>query len=135
MTIFDKTMRLIERALDLGAARQQVIVSNIANEETPGYRAKELYFRDALAAAAGGRPPIALAVTHGRHIGLQGEGVSLVTGKVVEMPTGDLPLDANSVNLDLEMAKLSDNAMRYHTAAVIMAQRLRQLMSAIREAK
>lgn len=135
MTVFDRTMRLIERALDLGAARQRVIASNIANEETPGYRAKELYFRDALAAAVEGRPPIALAVTQARHIGPRGDGVSLVAGKAAEMPAGELPLDANSVNLDLEMAKLSDNAMRYNTATTIMAQRFRQLVSAIREAK
>jgi flagellar basal-body rod protein FlgB len=128
-------MRLIERALDLGAARQRVIASNIANEETPGYRAKELYFRDALAAAAGGRVPIALAVTRSRHIGPRSDGVALVTGQVAEVPAGELPLDANSVNLDLEMAKLADNAMRYNTAATIMAQRFRQLISAIREAK
>ncbi len=135
MTIFDRTMRLLERTLDLGAARQRVIASNLANEETPGYRAKELYFRDALAAAAGGRPPIVPVVTHARHLGPRGDGVSIVTGRVAEMPAGDLPLDANSVNLDVEMAKLSDNAMRYNTAATIMAQRFRQLMSAIREAR
>lgn len=135
MTIFDGTMRLIQQALDRSAARQRVIASNIANEETPGYRAKELYFRDALAGAAGARPPISLVRTHRQHIGRGDDGMSLAVGKVAEVPADDLPLDANSVNLDLEMAKLSDNAMRYNTAATILAQRVRQLFSAIREGR
>lgn len=135
MTIFDGTMRLIQQALDRSAARQRVIASNIANEETPGYRAKELYFRDALAGAAGARPPISLVRTHRQHIGRGSDGMSLAVGKVAEVPADDLPLDANSVNLDLEMAKLSDNAMRYNTAATILAQRVRQLFSAIREGR
>ena len=38
MTIFDRTMQLLNRTMDLRQARQRVIASNIANEETPGYR-------------------------------------------------------------------------------------------------
>jgi flagellar basal-body rod protein FlgB len=44
-------------------------------------------------------------------------------------------LDANSVNIELEMAKMSDNAMQYSSAASIMAIRLRQLLGAIRGAQ
>jgi len=50
-------------------------------------------------------------------------------------PETDLPLDANSVSLDTEMAKLTDNAMHYNTAATVTAMRLRQLLSAIRDAR
>jgi flagellar basal-body rod protein FlgB len=51
MTIFDRTIRLLERSLDLRSARQRVIASNLANEETPGYRASELTFMDQLQSA------------------------------------------------------------------------------------
>ena len=57
MTIFDRTMRLLERTLDLRSTRQRVIASNIANEETPRYRATDLKFTDALAHANRGRCP------------------------------------------------------------------------------
>ena len=135
MTIFDKSIRLIERTLDLRAARHQVIVSNIANEETPGYRSKDLRFQDALALAAQGRPGVSLAVTHGRHLDVRGDAVARTASRVVETGEGDLPLDANTVNLEFEMAKLSDNAMQYNTAATIMGARLRQLLGAIREGR
>ncbi len=136
MTIFDRTMRLLERTLDLRSARQRVIASNLANEETPGYRASELNFMDQLHSAHKGRPPIVLAATQSRHFGLHGpQGVQTVTGKLSEVPAGDLPLDANSVNLELEMAKLSENVMQYNAATTILAARFRGLLSAIRDAR
>ena len=136
MTIFDRTMRLLERTLDLRSARQRVIASNLANEETPGYRASELNFMDQLQSARKGRLPIVLAATQSGHFGAHGrQGIQAVTGKLSEVPAGDLPLDANSVNLELEMAKLSENAMQYNAAATILAKRFTSLLSAIRDAR
>ncbi len=136
MTIFDRTFRLLERTLDLRSGRQRVIASNLANEETPGYRASELTFMDQLHSAHKGRLPIVLAATQPRHFGMHGpQGVQAVTGKLGEVPAGDLPLDANSVNLELEMAKLSENVMQYNAAATILAGKFRGLLSAIRDAR
>ena len=136
MRIFDDTMSLLEKALDLRGSRHQVISANIANEETPGYRAKELRFLDALTSAARGKGGVALRVTDVRHLGPRGDGaIDRVSGKIADVPSGDLPLDANSVNLELEMAKLSDNAMHYSSATSIVALRYRQLLTAIRESR
>ena len=136
MRIFDQTIQLLERTLDLRSARQRVIASNLANEETPGYRASELNFMDQLRSAQQGRLPVVLAATQPRHFGLHGaQGVQAVAGKLNEVPAGDLPLDANSVNLELEMAKLSDNAMQYNTAATILAKKFHGLLNAIREGR
>ncbi len=136
MTIFDRTMRLLQRSLDLRSARQRVITSNLANEETPGYRATELTFMDQLQSAQKGRVPIVMAATQSRHFGVHGpQGVQAVTGKLGEVPAGDLPVDANSVNLELEMAKLSENAMHYNAAATILAKRFQGLLNVIREGR
>ena len=135
MTLFDHTMQVLNRTLDLRGARQRVIASNIANEETPGYRAADFNFLDSLQAAQRGQGPVTLAVTQGKHFGIRGEGVQRVVGKLSDVPAGDLPLDANSVNIELEMAKMSDNAMQYNGAATIMAIRFRQLMGAIRDTR
>lgn len=136
MTIFDRTVRLLQRSLDLRSARQRVIASNLANEETPGYRASELTFMDQLQSAHKGRLPIVMAATQSRHFGVHGpQGVQTVTGKLNEVPAGDLPLDANSVNLELEMAKLSENAMQYNAAATILAKKFHGLLNVIREGR
>lgn len=135
MQIFDRTMSLLGQALDLRAARHRVIASNLANEETPGYRAKEFEFLDLLAAAAREGPKAPLSATDAEHFRGLGHGGVRVTGRVVEVPAADMPLDENSVSLEIEMAKLADNAMQYNTAATIMAIRFRQLLAAIREAR
>ena len=136
MTIFDRTMRLLQRSLDLRSAQQRVISSNLANEETPGYRASELNFTGQLQSAHKGQLPVVLAATQSGHFGLRGpQGVQAVTGKLSEVPAGDLPLDANSVNLELEMAKLSENVMHYNAAATILAKRFYGLLNAIREGR
>lgn len=135
MPIFDRTMQLLERSLDLRGARQQVIAANIANEETPKYRAKDLNFSQALATAQKGQLPIALVSTNQHHIGPKGTGYQQVTGRIEEVPAGDLPLDANTVNIELEMAKMSDNAQQYNTAATIISMKFRGLLSAIREGR
>ena len=135
MTIFDRTMQLLNRTLDLRQARQRVIASNIANEETPGYRAADLNFQDSLQAAHRGRGLVSLAVTQGHHIGPRGDSIQRVVGKLGPVPAGDLPLDANSVNIELEMAKMSDNAMQYNAAAELLAKKFRGLLNAIREGR
>ena len=55
MELLDNTMQLLHRSLDLRSARQRVIASNLANEETPGYRANDLQFAQQLQAAQIGR--------------------------------------------------------------------------------
>jgi len=135
MTLIDHTMQLLHRTLDLRQARQRVIASNIANEETPGYRAADFNFQDSLQAAQRGRGPVTLAVTQSQHMGVRGDAVQQVTGDLNPVPAGDLPLDANTVNIELEMAKMSDNAMQYNSAASITAIRFRHLMGAIREGR
>jgi flagellar basal-body rod protein FlgB len=135
MMIFDRTMQLLNRTLDLRQARQRVIASNIANEETPGYRAADLNFQDSLQAAHRGRGFVSLAVTQGHHIGPRGDSIQRVVGKLGPVPAGDLPLDANSVNIELEMAKMSDNAMQYNAAAELLAKKFRGLLNAIREGR
>ncbi|MBI4000787.1 MAG: flagellar basal body rod protein FlgB [Nitrospira defluvii] len=135
MTIFDRTMQLLERSLDLRGARQQVIAANIANEETPKYRATDLNFGQALANAQRGKLPITVVSTNQNHIGPKGTGYQQVVGRIEEVPAGDMALDANSVNIELEMAKMSDNAQQYNTAATIISMRFKQLMTAIREGR
>ncbi len=132
--IFERTLGLLERAMDLRGARQRVIASNVANEETPGYRAKDLQFKEALSQAAKGATMVHVRGTHPGHI-VAGVANAHARGRIIEVPAPDLPLDANSVSLDTEMAKLSDNAMQYNTAATVASMRIRGLLSAIRDVR
>ncbi len=132
MNIFDESFDLAQRVLDLRAIQHRVSISNIANEETPGYRAKELHFKDALAAARQDAKGVTMHITNARHLMLP---IMTMDGRISEVPAADLPLDANSVNLELEMAKLSDNAMQYKAVAELLRREFEHLLSAIREGR
>ena len=91
-------------ALSLRAERQRVIASNIANSDTPGYAARDINFKDAMAAATGlGGPTIALATSSGR----------------------------NSVDLDRERANFVDNAVRYESTLRFINGYSKTILSAI----
>ncbi len=137
------------RALLLRAERQKVLASNIANADTPGYAARDLDFRAALADATGYAPaarpgttpavrtapaPVA-AATHPGH--LPGGGAAsggarvdstVMRYRVVEQPS----LDANTVDLDRERANFADNALRYEAGLRFINGSVRTLLSAIR---
>ncbi|OQW36152.1 MAG: hypothetical protein A4E19_00385 [Nitrospira sp. SG-bin1] len=127
MKIFDESFELA-RVLDLRAVQHRVSIANIANEETPGYRAKELHFKDALAAARQDAKGVIMHITNARHLMLP---IVTTEERIAEVPAADLPLDANSVNLELEMAKLSDNAMQYRAIAEVLRKELAHILSAI----
>ena len=128
MKIFDRRVELMKQVLDLRAAEHRVIQANIANEETPGFRAHELRFTDALTAAHRS-PTVTVQVTNAHHIPVPGTAVQSFIRPVA---ADDLPLDSNSVNIDLEMAKLSNNTMRYNMTAELLARKFRGLLNVIR---
>lgn len=135
MKVFDSTMTRLEQVLDLRAARHKVIAANIANEETPGYRAKDLPFGEALASALRGEPAGRVVLTHVRHLEPRSTGAGPAGVRLTEVPAGEAGADANTVHLEFELAKMADNAMNYNAAATIIALRFQQLLAAIRGAQ
>ena len=102
----------LERYMDLLAARQKVVASNIANVDTPGYRTKDLDFQAELA-----------------------EAQSSLSPNVSEI--GGLPVknDGNDVSLDREARLLAENAMRFNVASNLMRSQLSTIRQAIQEGK
>lgn len=104
-------------ALVLRARRQELIASNIANAETPGYRAVDFDFARALQeanrpAAPGPAAPAALKL---------------------EYPRPAQPAaDGNTVDMDAERAKFADNAIRYEAALRALNGQIRTMLDAIK---
>jgi flagellar basal-body rod protein FlgB len=71
--------------MDLRGARQRVIASNVANEETPGYRAKDLQFKEALSQAAKRAGMVHMRGTHPGHIAI-GSPNEPARGRIIEVP-------------------------------------------------
>jgi flagellar basal-body rod protein FlgB len=107
------TGRLIEHVMRFRDQRHDVIAANIANADTPGYRAFELVLDGALGSGEGGAA--AMRRSDPRHVGSGAEGARGAPGRSVAAP-GAPRLDGNNVSLDQEFLKLTENRVLYQAA-------------------
>lgn len=113
---------MMQQALDLRMEKQGVIQSNIANMETPGYKARALSFKEALGEATGNQNNVTLSATDPGHIG----SVDHQAGSFVKT-------EDREVNLDEEMLELSKNQLMYQIGTTLVGKKLSGLKTAINE--
>ncbi len=103
-----------EVALGLRAYRQQLIASNIANADTPGYKAVDIDVQEALqmAQATAQRQPLTLATTAAGHIAGQAANSQLPYPLKYHVPS-QASVDGNTVEMDVERAKFAENTLMY----------------------
>ncbi|HAO93681.1 MAG: flagellar basal-body rod protein FlgB [Deltaproteobacteria bacterium GWC2_56_8] len=133
--IFDSTISLLGNTLDLRAARHKLLSSNIANQETPGYRAVDINFEEELEKRAGkgvlAGDTEALARTSPLHLSpTSGIGSE---PRVLDRATEIEGYDRNSVGVEGEMAKLSENSLMYTISSKMIRSKFNLLMTAIKE--
>ncbi len=128
--LFGKIFTTLETAMDLRYARHRLVASNIANAETPGYRAKDIRFEVELKRELEGRRGTVMPVrTHPLHMG----GSDGVTASIIERGSATGGLDGNTVSLDEEMVRLTENATMYSVLAKLIKHKFSHLMTAIKE--
>lgn len=125
-SIIDRALGVHAEALQLRARRGEMLASNLANADTPNYKARDLDFRNVLSAA---RADTALATTHAGHLRMQGEAGGAQT--MYRVP-GQSSLDGNTVDTQIEQAKFAENAVRYRTTLRFLGGRISGLMTAIK---
>jgi flagellar basal-body rod protein FlgB len=129
----DDYLRFNETALSLRAQRQELLASNIANADTPNYKARDIDFSSALqgALARNGNGG-ALATTNGAHIGAALDGKTLADGTPVLYRTvSQGAVDGNTVEMDTERTQFADNGLRYEAGISMINHQIRDLMAAI----
>ena len=132
----DKTMTLIEKNLRFRVQRHELLVSNIANRDTPGYQAEDLVFESALEKALGADLPGPLKTQNAKHFnGNNTPPLETVEGQRILSGSSVVGFDGNTVDLDKEMAKLAENQLMYNASAKMVAFQLRQLKTAIAEGR
>lgn len=117
----DKNFQMLQRVLDLREQNQQVISSNIANAETPGYRPGRLEFtkelKNAMETADISRP-----AQNPRHFAIQA-GPGEVTGTVKKLTTPQAE-GRSGVSVDQEMVTLAENQIFYEAATQMISKKL-----------
>ena len=116
-------------ALLLRSQRQQVIASNIANADTPGYVARDFDFAAALKSASGMQGGGAASATHAQHLRLGSTDAKNpdLAYTVQTQPSQD----GNSVDLDRERANFVDNTIRYESTLRFINSNVKTMLSAI----
>jgi flagellar basal-body rod protein FlgB len=131
----DDYLRFNETALSLRAQRQEVLASNIANADTPNYKARDIDFASALQSAVskGGQSGGALAATaSGHYQNGAADGKALADGTpVLYRSVTQGAVDGNTVEMDTERTQFADNALRYEAGISMINHQIRELMSAI----
>jgi flagellar basal-body rod protein FlgB len=110
----DNDLAFIQTALDLRARRQEILASNIANADTPNYKARDLDFPSALQNAMGVvGGSLQLTRTSARHLDAVGTSAGLSAGLIKYRAVLQPSLDGNTVDSDVEKGQFADNAMHY----------------------
>ena len=120
--IFGKIISEVAEHMNYRTYRQEVISSNIANMDTPGYKAKETLFESELDSR------LKLTTTNQQHLK---KSPSEDLYRTVDDPFSRIGNDSNTVDIDREMMKLNQNQLLYTASADIIAAKLDQLKTII----
>ena len=119
----------LRRSMTIAAAKQVVTASNLANVNTPGYRAKETTFSDALDQQVG----LQLAVTQPGHLG--GTGDLSASGVTRDVEGLDARRDGNNVQIDRELLSMARAGGEFSRAQTALAAKFRLVRYAIAETR
>jgi flagellar basal-body rod protein FlgB len=139
--IFSNTIDVLGKSVDLRSKNQNLIASNIANAETPGFVPKALVFEQELQGAIKSRQPgqRPMSVPNARHIPMRGassgNSVRSVSGQVVETPAKTPGKDGNAVELENEMGKMAENQVMFNVSIQMLNKKFEGLRTAIKEGR
>jgi flagellar basal-body rod protein FlgB len=131
--LFGANMNLLERSLNLRSRNQQLIVSNLANLDTPNYKAYKMVAADQGAAETHQGPRVTMTRTRSGHMAPASPASpdTVPVERVADNPHA-MRGDGNTVELETEMSNLAENTLMYNTATRIVANKFNLLRSVIK---
>ena len=134
-TLLERDMKFQQTALNLRAHRQQILSSNIANADTPNYKAQDIDFKRTLDTMLGktadtSSTPLAMARTSSAHLTLESLQEPLDRFRRFRTESQS-SVDGNTVNMDVERAAFAENAIQYEASITFINGMLRSMQQAI----
>jgi len=127
---FERAFSLHDDALILRGQRSSILASNIANVDTPHYKARDIDFSAMLrAASAGTGDSLSLASTHRGHIAAQDP---MAPAQLLYRNPLHASLDGNSVDAHVEQAEFAQNALMYQTSFSFLNSKINGLVKALK---
>jgi len=125
--VFDKTLRALSTSAKMREIKQNVLSANVANVETPGYKAKKVDFEDALKRAIALEENGSAVVGGDNHILSPDGAISHIKADIYDNPEIDVSNDGNTVDLEKEMAAMVENNLMYRAATQLITKKLAAL--------
>ena len=129
--MFGETFHVLHNVLNLRVQRQQVISSNIANADTPGYAPARLDFEQELRNNLS-ESGVTLSSSDPKHFPVHGE-TPQVQGSTRRDPSLSRLGDENNVSLDQEMHRLSENQIKYEATIKMLRKKFSTLQTVLRK--
>jgi flagellar basal-body rod protein FlgB len=131
MKLEDNTLKALATSLNYRLMRNKLITSNIANAETPGYKAKRIDFEEALARALDVDETQKLKIDDEKHFNVGGGGFNNLQPEIYEDPNGVVSEDGNTVDREKEMAAMAENKILYDASVQLLNKKLGLMKYAI----
>ena len=130
--IFSHTISLLERSLDLRSLNQRVLASNVANMDTPNYKAVELEVAEEMNRKKERNPGLTMVRTHVKHLPVKYRAMNGIKLKAAKAPDFSLRGDGNTVDIDRTMGQLAKNTLLFNSAAQLISKKFRGLKNAMK---
>jgi len=130
VNMLDNYFGVHEQALRVRATRAQLLAENIANADTPHFKARDIDFSAALTAASGELNAARMQVTNTAHIADSGN--ERFSAEIMFRTPNAASLDDNSVDSEFEKSEFLRNAVEYQASLKFLDGKIRSLMSAIK---
>lgn len=135
MDVSDKTLKALTTALNFREMRQELISTNVANANTPGFKAKKLDFEEALARALDVDGNMQMGVTDERHHNVGNGGFNNLEPEIYDNPNGVVSENGNTVDVEAEMAKMAENKLMYDALVQLINKKMGIMKYAINSEK
>lgn len=130
----DKELNFHHQALGLRVGRQELLSSNVANADTPNFKAKDIDFASTLNAKLGltsSVGKVALNTTSSMHI--NAGATSILGDNILYRIPLQPSVDGNTVDMDMERTRFADNAIKYDASISFISNEFKNLMLAMQE--
>jgi flagellar basal-body rod protein FlgB len=125
-------LSLLEHGLNAAWKRNQVIADNLANADTPGFKASHVEFESLLADAVN-ETGVQGKKTREKHMQLGAGAVETIRPVIRQSTDTTMRMDGNNVNVDKEMASLAMNSIQYNALVQKISKELGRIRMAVRE--
>lgn len=131
---FENALGIHQKALEVRVQRAEVLANNLANSDTPGFKARDIDFKAILGGVQSGQQAdgqLAMSTTNGKHLP-QGDVAVAGSGELLYRVPSQPSIDGNTVDTQQELAEFTKNTMQYQASFQLLSGKFKALNNAIR---